>query len=130
MAAKMFRMILQVGDVERATNFYARLLAADGRLVGGGRIYFDVGPMILAILKPEKEAVPIAEPVYFAVDDLEAVHARARELGALSSEELHGAEAGAIVRRPWGERSFYAFDPWANPLCFVDETTVFTGKRS
>jgi len=30
--------------------------------------------------------------------------------------------------RPWGERSFYAHDPFGNPLCFVDATTIFTGK--
>jgi hypothetical protein len=32
------------------------------------------------------------------------------------------------VTRPWGERSFYAFDPDGNGLCFVDERTVFTGR--
>ena len=39
---------------------------------------------------------------------------RARELGALANEGVHGAPAGAIVKRPWGERSFYAVDPWGN----------------
>ena len=33
-----------------------------------------------------------------------------------------------IVKRPWGELSFYAEDPWGNGLCFVDEKTLFTGK--
>ena len=37
---------------------------------------------------------------------------------------------GAIVVRPWGERSFYAEDPTGNPLCFVDDRTLFTGTRS
>jgi hypothetical protein len=36
--------------------------------------------------------------------------------------------AGAIVRRPWGERSFYAVDPFGNKLCFVDRATLFTGR--
>jgi hypothetical protein len=31
------------------------------------------------------------------------------------------------VVRPWGERSFYVEDPWKNPLCFVEEGTVYTG---
>jgi hypothetical protein len=35
--------------------------------------------------------------------------------------------AGAPVVRPWGERSFYADDPWGNPLCFVEEGTVYAG---
>lgn len=29
--------------------------------------------------------------------------------------------------QPWGERSFYAEDPFANKICFVDESTVFAG---
>jgi len=41
---------------------------------------------------------------------------------------VHGAAAGDIVARPWGERSFYASDPFDNLLCFVDERTVFTGR--
>ena len=36
--------------------------------------------------------------------------------------------AGLIVTRPWGERSFYVNDPSGNGLCFVDETTLFTGR--
>jgi hypothetical protein len=34
-----------------------------------------------------------------------------------------------MIVRPWGERCFYAFDPFGNGLCFVDETTLFTGRR-
>jgi len=49
-------------------------------------------------------------------------------LGCLSTEDVHGKSAGEIVKRPWGERSFYAHDPWGNGLCFVDENTLFTGK--
>jgi hypothetical protein len=74
------------------------------------------------------EPKPLPDYVYFSVNDLEAVHQRARELGCLSTEDVHGASAGEIVRRPWGERSFYAYDPWGNGLCFVDENTLFTGK--
>jgi hypothetical protein len=32
---------------------------------------------------------------------------------------------GEIATRPWGQRSFYMRDPFGNPLCFVDETTIF-----
>ena len=39
----------------------------------------------------------------------------------------HDAPGGGIVVRPWGERSFYVEDPWKNPLCFVEEGTVYTG---
>lgn len=68
------------------------------------------------------------EYIYFAVGDLEKFHARATELDCLSTEDVHGASAGAIVVRPWGERSFYVHNRWCNGLCFVDENTLFTGR--
>ena len=38
----------------------------------------------------------------------------------------HGS-MGEIAERPWGERSFYATDPFGNKICFVDRATMFTG---
>jgi hypothetical protein len=67
--------------------------------------------------------------VYFTVRDVEKVHERAHKLGCVDKDEVHGDPAGEIVKRPWGERSFYAVDPWGNALCFADEKTLFTGKR-
>jgi hypothetical protein len=58
------------------------------------------------------------------VRDLDAVFVRAKALGCLSKEVVHGELGGAITVRPWGERSFYAEDPWQNPLCFVEEGTI------
>jgi hypothetical protein len=40
---------------------------------------------------------------------------------------VHGLVGGDINVRPWGERSFYADDPWGNPLCFVEAGTVYAG---
>jgi hypothetical protein len=70
---------------------------------------------------------PAAKALYFTVQDLDALHARARKLGCLSTEDVHGASGGEIAVRPWGERSFYAEDPWANPLCFVEAGTTYDG---
>ena len=42
---------------------------------------------------------------------------------SLSREDVHDAPGGGIVVRSWGERE----DPWKNPLCFVEEGTVYTG---
>lgn len=64
---------------------------------------------------------------YFTVSDLEAIHERAGALGCISREDVHDQPAGGILVRPWGERSFYVEDPWRNPLCFVEEGTVYTG---
>jgi catechol 2,3-dioxygenase-like lactoylglutathione lyase family enzyme len=128
MATRMFRITLEVGDSQQAVAFYSQLLGLEGRQVGGGRVYFDCGPMILALLRPEGTPAPIPEYLYLAVDQLEEVHARAQDLQALSTEKIHGDSAAAMVARPWGERSFYAVDPWGNRLCFVDDKTLFTGR--
>ena len=40
---------------------------------------------------------------------------------------VHGVPGGDINVKPWGERSFYANDPWGNPLCFVEAGTVYSG---
>lgn len=127
---RLFRVILQVGDLDEAVSFYTALLGVEGRRVGGGRCYFDAGDVLLALFDPGTDGPPRpnVEYVYLAVDDLDALHARARELRGLSSGTVHGEPAGEIVVRPWGERSFYARDPWGNHVCFVDSHTLFTGR--
>jgi predicted enzyme related to lactoylglutathione lyase len=123
---RLFRTILPVSDIARAEAFYTRLFGVSGRRVSPGRHYFDVG-VILALVDPradgdDYDARPNLEHAYFAVRDLDAVQRRAAELGALDTA------MGAIETRPWGERSFYARDPFGNPLCFVDASTLFTGE--
>lgn len=129
---RLYRIIAQVSDLAKGANFYARLLGTEGRQVSPGRHYFDCGEVIFAIFDPAREGGGAARPnpdySYFGVADLEAVHERARELDCLSGGTVHGHPAGEIVTQPWGERSFYASDPFGNPLCFVDETTIFTGR--
>ena len=125
-APRLFRVIVPVSNLGQATRFYSRLLGLEGREVGGGRAYFDCGPVILALLESSKP--PIPEYLYLAVSDLEAVHERARKLGCLARESIHGRSAAEMAVRPWGERSFYAHDPSGNGLCFVDDKTLFTGR--
>lgn len=128
---KLYRVILQVSDLDKAVAFYSELLGDEGRRIHGARHYFDCGAVILALLDPSAgpvKARPSPDYVYFSVQDLEQVHARARKLRCLSKDEVHGESAGDIVKRPWGERSFYAEDPFGNGLCFVDAATVFTGR--
>ena len=124
----LYRVILQVSDLSEAARFYEQLLGVAGRNIRGGRHYFDCSAVILALVDEGAQAQPIPDYIYFAVADLEATHARAQSLNCLAPEQVHGASAGAIVTRPWGERSFYARDPFGNRLCFVDERTVFTGR--
>lgn len=132
MAPTLFRIVLQVDDLDKAEAFYSRLLNDPGRRIpNASRHYIDCGPVILALVDQTPGGMsPKALPdyIYFATAELEAIHARATELNCLSKEDVHGANAGDIVMRPWRERSFYVNDPWGNGLCFVDEKTLFTGK--
>ena len=131
-APNLFRIILQVDNLDKAEEFYGKLLGDRGRRIPyASRHYIDCGPVILALVNPAvdgEQARPLPDKIYFAVADLEKVYARASDLGCLSTDDVHGDSAGEIVVRPWGERSFYVYDPWGNGLCFVDEGTLFTGK--
>jgi predicted enzyme related to lactoylglutathione lyase len=118
-----------VGDLDRAAEFYEKLFGVPGRRQAGSRVYFTCGAVTLQVVDVTAEGPPhpAAKALYFLVNDLDAVHRRAKKLDALSTEKVHGADAGAITVRPWGERSFYAEDPWHNPLCFVEAGTVYPG---
>jgi extradiol dioxygenase family protein len=131
-APNLFRIILQVPDLDQAEKFYGKLLGDPGRRIPhASRHYIDCGPVILALVDPSvdgEQAKPLPDYIYFAVDNLEQIHERASALGCISTEDVHGDPAGQIAVRPWGERSFYVEDPWGNGLCFVDQTTLFTGR--
>ena len=126
---KIFRITLEVSDLERAAKFYAKLLDEPGKRHPGARHYFDCGGVILAVLDPSQggmKPTPCAKSIYFAVDELAPVHARAKQLEALAPFAVHGQPAGEMIQRPWGEKSFYVTDPWGNELCFVEEGTLYT----
>ena len=123
--ASIFRIFIPVTDFDKALVFYQTLFAAEGRQIHAGRQYFDCGSVIMAVI--ENDGTPIGDHVYFSVANLETWYTRAKELDCLEKTDMHGGPLGEIVRRPWGERSFYARDPFGNGLCFVDESTIFTG---
>ena len=126
---KLFRVTLEVADLERATQLYAALFGLDGQRYPGARHYFDCGGVIVAVLDVSRGGMPPTpgpKSLYFAVDDVEIVHARAEQLGVLAPYQVHGEPAGAVITRPWGERSFYVVDPWGNDLCFCENGTLYT----
>ncbi len=133
MTPKLFRVIVPVADIERAATFYTAVLGMPGIRVSPGRHYFDCDGTILACFDPRADGddydpVPGPEWLYLAVDDLELTHKTLCDAGGRpATEDIHGTPAGEIVTRPWGERSFYALDPFDNKLCFVERETVFTG---
>ncbi len=115
----LFRVTLECNNLGRATEFYDALLEQRGVRHPGSRVYYRCGAVTLQIVDVSAERDPSGNgaALYFAV--------RARELGCLSAEVVHGETSGDIVRRPWGERSFYAEDPWRNVLCFVENGTEY-----
>lgn len=132
--AKIFRIILPVNDIGRAVSFYESVFDQMGQRVSPGRHYFDCEGLVLACYDPmadgdDYEAVPLPEPVYIAVDDLQTTFRRASDAGASFSNDVipDVGPLGEIAQRPWGEISFYATDPFGNPLCFVSRESVFTG---
>jgi len=88
-----------------------------------GRHYFSCSGTILAcydaLADGDPEPVgPNPQHIYFSVDDVDAAYERVRR--------RNGRDITPIENRPWGERSFYANDPFGNPICFVDSKTLFT----
>jgi predicted enzyme related to lactoylglutathione lyase len=126
---QFFRLSVEVGNLDAAITFYSELLDLQGRRQPGARCYFECGPVTLSVLDVSSSGKPhpAAKALYFTVKNLDAAFERAKALDCLSRESVHDAPGGGIVVRPWGERSFYAEDPWSNPLCFVEEGTVYTG---
>jgi catechol 2,3-dioxygenase-like lactoylglutathione lyase family enzyme len=123
--ASLFRVILPVSNFDRAAEFYSALLGTPGKRVSSGRHYFDCGGTILACFDPRADgddfdAKPNPDHIYFAVPNLEEIFRLAQHSGCRQIDP-------AIQTRPWGERSFYAHDPFGNPICFVDDKTLFTG---
>jgi len=125
----LFRINIEVGDLDQAAVFYGKLFGIEGRKQAGSRCYFTCGPVTLQVVDVSsvREPHPAAKALYFTVNDLDAVFARAQTLGCVSHEDVHGVSGGSISVRPWGERSFYAEDKWHNPLCFVEAGTIYPG---
>jgi predicted enzyme related to lactoylglutathione lyase len=128
----LFRLNIEVGNLDEAIHFYETLLGLQGRKQAGSRCYFTCGAVTLQVVDVCTTASggtphTAAKALYFLVNDLDAIFERAKSLKCLSTEEVHGEPGGAIRVRPWGERSFYAEDPWHNPLCFVEAGTIYPG---
>lgn len=125
----LFRINVEVGNLDEAAAFYGKLFGLEGRKQAGSRCYFTCGPVTLQVVDVSSvgKPHPAAKALYFTVEDLDALFARAKALGCLSGDDVHGVSGGGISVRPWGERSFYAEDKWRNPLCFVEAGTTYSG---
>lgn len=132
--AHLYRVILPVSDIDRAVGFYKAVLGSPGHRVSPGRHYFECEGTILACFDPKADgdgyqAKPNPEPLYFAVSDLPSVYEACKGSGAVfaTASPPGVGPLGQIAKRPWGEESFYATDPFGNPICFVARATMFRG---
>ena len=123
MRARLTRVLIRVPDIDRAVSFYDHALGTTGRRVSPGRCHYALGGVELACYDPatdgdlhDTEQGKSYWQLYVAVDDLEAAFERVRDSGGHIDQ--------AIAIKPWGERSFYATDPFGNRICFLDEATV------
>jgi catechol 2,3-dioxygenase-like lactoylglutathione lyase family enzyme len=121
---RVFRIAVPVTQIDRSSAFYESVLGIAVDATVPSRLYFHCGDVILALidwsLEGHGEFHPMPDNVYVATGELDAAYARAvaAEARILSPIEV----------RPWGERSFYCTDPDGNPLCFVDDATLFLGR--
>ncbi|RXI96420.1 VOC family protein [Anaerobacillus alkaliphilus] len=125
---KLYRVILPVSDIEEATVFYRKLLNIEGKRVSTGRHYFDCDGTILACFDPKAdgdnyEAQPNPDYIYISVANLEEIFEKVCQWNTALVK-------ATIKVQPWGEKSFYMKDPYGNPICFVDEKTVFRGLNN
>jgi catechol 2,3-dioxygenase-like lactoylglutathione lyase family enzyme len=129
MNLKLYRIIFPVPDIDHAAKFYSDILGQQGNRVSPGRHYFNLGGTILALYDPGADGDDVHQKwsfhdnqyIYISTDMLEVTHQRCQ----LS----HCRHVDTTIQTmPWGERLFYAHDPFGNPICFVDSSTVFTGE--
>jgi uncharacterized glyoxalase superfamily protein PhnB len=122
---RVFRLIQPVDDIQIAVAFYERVLGHRGERIAVNRHYFPCGDVVLACVEApldHREPRPRRDPriVYLAVDDVDETFRLVRAAGPRWMDD-------AIETQFWGERSFYADDPFGNPLCFVQEDTRYLG---
>src|SRR5262245_48648490 len=82
----LFRLNVEVGNLDQAAEFYGKLFAIEGRKQAGSRCYFTCGPVTLQVVDVSAggRPHPAAKALYFTVRDLDAVFERAKALGCLS----------------------------------------------
>lgn len=123
---KLYRVIIPVSDIEKAVEFYSKLLNMTGQRVSPGRHYFNCDGTILACFDPNADGDlfmlgPNPDHIYISVENLEDIYKTIQGLNSTLIKE-------SITLQPWGEKTLYIQDPFGNPICFVDEKTVLLGS--
>src|SRR5262245_20252619 len=93
-APSLFRMNIEVGNLDEAAKFYGKLFGLVGRLQAGSRCYFTCGAVTLQVVHVSSvgKPHPAAKSLYFVVNDIDAIFARAKSFSCLL--------AGVVVGEP------------------------------
>ncbi|MCB0283430.1 MAG: VOC family protein [Calditrichaeota bacterium] len=126
--AKLVKIVVPVSDIEQAAKFYFNIFGIKGSRVSAGQHFFNLDDCILECYDPLADGDSLGQGwmhhenqyICFAVKNLDATFIRVKNI---SDAELESE----IHQKEWGERLFYARDPFGNPICFIDEKTVFYG---
>lgn len=117
-ATELYRVVLPVLGIEAAADFYEAVLNLEGRRLSGSLCHFDCSGVVLSCKDVSSPHGPLWPPhsqyLYFSVLDVGATRQCAVSAGVLDVE--------GIQVMPWGERLFYAKDPFGNPICFVEQS--------
>jgi predicted enzyme related to lactoylglutathione lyase len=126
MNSRLIRVLIRVPDIEAAAAFYDHVFGVSGRRISPGRHHLALGEVELACYDPAADGdlhdtaqSPSLWQLYVAVDGIEAVLERVRNTS--------GHVEQPISTKTWGERSFYASDPFGNRLCFVEAASLRSG---
>lgn len=135
----LYKTILPTTSLGRAAAFFEELLGLEVDASVPNRHFVYCDSCVLALVNPIEHARghgmetlefrPNPEVVYFGVSDLDGIYERAQKLGMKPIPQQDDPVGIGIEQRPWGERSFYGLDPSGNPICFVDDQTLFTGSH-
>jgi catechol 2,3-dioxygenase-like lactoylglutathione lyase family enzyme len=106
---------LEVGDVDEALAFYARLFAFELRGRAPGMAFVDMGDQFLALAEPRHAPPDRERHIGLVVDDREVARA------AVAAAGLDAGEPGGHLRFD---------DPWGNAIEVVDYREVQFSKTA
>jgi len=92
-------VVIEVGDLEEALEFYGRLFEIELRGRGGGMAFVDAGDQFIVLLEGRTQSSDEHRHIGMVVDDKRAVR---RALKELDVEVLPGR--GLDFLDPWGNR--------------------------
>jgi len=91
----LFRINVEVGNLDEAVEFYGKLFGLVGRMQAGSRCYFSCGAVTLQVIDVSSVSKPhpAAKALYFVVRDLDSLFARATSLNCLSGRKCMASPA-------------------------------------